>query len=207
MNSPIRERSSVSASVMSSPFHRIWPSVTSRPGWPMITLASVDLPDPLGPINAWISPWPTRRSSPRRISLSPARAWRFRISRSGMLSVSLLGGSSGGGRRAGDGRNRQRLNPAPVRELDELGERRVLKRADDPALDTGPQQLGGAASPRVGHVRAQNAFGVIVDEALHRCDRALQRLDHLIHRDLLRRPRQPVAAVGSAGAHYQPGPA
>src|ERR1700761_5660867 len=168
MNSPIRDRSSVSASVMSSPPHRIWPSVTSRLGWPMITLASVDLPDPLGPIRAWISPWPTRRSSPRRISLSPARAWRFRISSSGIVSVSLRGGTSGGGRGARDGRGRQRLDPAVLGELDELGERRVLQRADDPALDAGPQQLGGAASPGIRHVRAEHALGVVVHEALHR---------------------------------------
>ncbi len=73
MNRPIRARSSVSASVMSSPPQMIWPSVTSRLGWPMIALASVDLPEPLGPIRAWISPLPTVRSSPRRISFSPAR--------------------------------------------------------------------------------------------------------------------------------------
>ena len=57
MNRPIRARSSGDASVMSSPLNMIWPSVTSRPGWPMIALASVDLPDPLGPISAWISPF------------------------------------------------------------------------------------------------------------------------------------------------------
>ena len=56
MNRPMRARSSGSASVMSSPLKRIWPSVTSRLGWPMIALASVDLPEPLGPMSAWISP-------------------------------------------------------------------------------------------------------------------------------------------------------
>ena len=56
MNRPARARSSGSASVMSSPLKRIWPSVTSRFGWPMIALASVDLPEPFGPISAWISP-------------------------------------------------------------------------------------------------------------------------------------------------------
>ena len=56
MNRPSRARSSGSASVMSSPSKRICPSVTSRFGWPMIALASVDLPEPLGPISAWISP-------------------------------------------------------------------------------------------------------------------------------------------------------
>ena len=56
MNRPARARSSGSASVMSSPSKRIWPSVTSRFGWPMIALASVDLPEPFGPISAWNSP-------------------------------------------------------------------------------------------------------------------------------------------------------
>ena len=73
MNRPIRARSSGTASVMSSPLKKIWPSVTSSPGWPMTALASVDFPEPLGPISAWISPLPTARSTPRRISFSPAR--------------------------------------------------------------------------------------------------------------------------------------
>src|SRR6476620_7711326 len=35
----------------------------------MITFDSVDFPEPFGPISAWISPWRTVRSIPRRISL------------------------------------------------------------------------------------------------------------------------------------------
>ncbi len=93
MKRPMRARSSVSASVMSSPLKMIWPSVTSRFGWPMIAFASVDLPEPFGPIRAWISPLPTARSRPLRISFSPARTWRLRISSSAMVSV----GSGGGG--------------------------------------------------------------------------------------------------------------
>src|SRR5688500_14754789 len=118
MKSPIRARSSGSASVMSSPLKQIVPSVTSRPGWPMITFASVDLPDPFGPISAWISPFDTSRSSPLRISFSPARTYRFLISR----SANFFG--------------------LPFRELDELGERRLLKRLQYPALDARPQELG-----------------------------------------------------------------
>ena len=82
MKRPIRARSSGSASVTSSPLKQIVPSVTSRFGWPMITFASVDLPEPFGPIRAWISPFETSRSSPLRISLSPALTCRFLISRS-----------------------------------------------------------------------------------------------------------------------------
>src|SRR5918999_1415254 len=47
----------------------------------MITPASVDLPDPLGPMRAWTSPWRTARSTPRRISLSSTATLRSLISR------------------------------------------------------------------------------------------------------------------------------
>ena len=40
---------------------------------------------------------------------------------------------------------------------------------------------------------------LVVDEALHRGDRALEREDHLVHRDVLRRAGEDVAAVGAAG--------
>src|SRR5215212_5887828 len=121
MKRPIRARSSGSASVMSSPPKWIVPSVTSRLGWPITTLARVDLPDPLGPMSAWTSPSRTVRSTPLRICLSPARAWRFRISSSGMRSdLDQVG--------------------LTVREGDELGERRALQRLGDAALHAHPQQ-------------------------------------------------------------------
>src|SRR5512139_2123874 len=47
----------------------------------MITLARVDLPEPFGPISAWVSPCRTTRSMPFRISLSSTFACRPRISR------------------------------------------------------------------------------------------------------------------------------
>src|SRR6476620_3045732 len=160
---PARARSSGSASVTSSPLKVIDPSVTSRFGWPMIALASVDLPEPLGPIRAWTSPERTDRSSPLRICLSPAATWRFLISSSGMKEVSR-GGSL-------------------VGERDEVGERRLLQRLEDAALDARPEQLGRAAVAAVGLVGAQHAVpGVaIVDEAGHRGDRALQGQDRLVH--------------------------
>src|SRR4051794_12250730 len=40
----------------------------------MITWASVDLPEPLGPITAWTWPLSTSRFTPRRISLPPTEA-------------------------------------------------------------------------------------------------------------------------------------
>src|SRR4051794_37451868 len=161
MKRPIRERSSGSASVTSSPWKTISPSVTSSDGWPMIALASVDLPEPFGPISAWISPLPTDRSTPLRISLSSARTCKFVISRSD-IGVSVVFGKSssarlddgqrGGGR--GSGRGGQGVRAA--RELDELRERRALQRADDPALDPHPQELGGACLRPIALVRARD---------------------------------------------------
>src|SRR4051794_16761478 len=129
MKRPRRDRSSGSASVMFSPLKRISPSVTSRPGWPMITLASVDLPEPLGPMSAWISLEWTSRSRPLRISLSPAETWRLRMERSAIDrhqgKVVRVRGAGG--------------------EVDELGEGRASHRLDHAALDAGPQELGRAA--------------------------------------------------------------
>src|SRR4051812_16035078 len=122
MNRPARARSSGAASVMSSPSKTIWPSVTSMPGWPMIAFASVDLPEPLGPIIAWISPERTWRSTPLRICLSPAATCRFLISRSAMDLQGFV----------------------RCRELDELGQGGALQGLDDAHLHARPQQLGGA---------------------------------------------------------------
>src|SRR3954453_13912344 len=177
MKRPERARSSGSASVMSSPPNRIWPSVTSRVGCPMIALASVDLPEPFGPISAWNSPSRTWRSTPLRICLSPAETCRVRISRSAM---DLQGFSRGCG------------------EVDQLGQRGALQGRDDAHLHAGPQQLGVAVLTVLG-VRAEHACLAVVDEAVHRRDRALEREHHLVHRDLLRRAGEHVAAVGAAG--------
>ena len=92
MKRPIRERSSGSASVTSSPMNEIEPSVTSKAGWPMIAFASVDLPEPFGPISAFTWPRETERSSPLRISLPSAVTCKLVISRSAM---SPLVGSAG----------------------------------------------------------------------------------------------------------------
>src|SRR6266700_6466530 len=53
----------------------------------MRTLASVDLPDPLGPMIAWISPGRILRSTPFRISLPSTVAWRSSTSRIGSVIV------------------------------------------------------------------------------------------------------------------------
>src|SRR5215212_8012371 len=65
---------------MSSPLNRTWPAVIVYPGRPIRTFASVDLPEPFGPIIACVSPWRTTRSIPLRIGLSSTDASRPRIS-------------------------------------------------------------------------------------------------------------------------------
>src|ERR1700709_1621781 len=119
----------------------------------MIALASVDLPDPFGPMRAWNSPSRTWRSTPLRICLSPAETCRLRISRSAM---DLQGFNRGCG------------------EADELGERGALERRDDAHLHPRPEQLGGAVLA-VGRVRAEHAAGAVVEEAVHRRDCGLER--------------------------------
>src|SRR3954471_12842998 len=187
MKRPATARASGSASVMSWPSKRIWPSVTSRLGWPMIALASVDLPEPLGPIRAWNSPERTWRSTPRRMDFSPALTCRLRISRSAMVSLG------------------QRKRSVGLGELDELGQRGALQGADDPHLHARPHQLGGA----VALVRAVGARGARPllprDEALHRRDRALEREHHRVHRDLLRRAAEDVAPVRAARGGHEAG--
>src|SRR5215212_8334805 len=95
----------------------------------MIVEASVDLPEPLGPMSACSSPLLTDRSTPRRISRSSTRTCRLRISRS--AKGSHLRGY-------------------------EFGESRVLQRAHDREAHAGPQQLGGATMVRVGLARADD---------------------------------------------------
>src|SRR5919202_7012632 len=121
----------------------------------MIAFARVDLPDPFGPISAWNSPDRTCRSTPLRICLSAAETCRFLISRSAMQAF----GGGEGGERGGAGV-----------EVDELGQRRALQRADHAHLHARPQELGGAAREVVA-VRALHATVVVVEEAIHRGDR------------------------------------
>src|SRR5690242_20403151 len=201
MKRPAWERSSGAASVMSSPLKVIVPSVTSSAGWPRITLASVDLPEPFGHIRAWTLPFSTSRSRPMRIFLSSTSTCRLRISSSANFAP-FLGYSKLLRRAADDG---GAFGGAVVGELDQLGEGGAGERLGDAALHAHPQQLGRAGLVAVGLVRAEDfAFRRVV-EALHRRDLAFQRLDHRVHRDLLRRLREAVAAVGAAGGGDEAG--
>src|SRR5919199_1375182 len=101
----------------------------------MTALASVDLPEPLGPMRACTSPGRTMRSRPLRICLSSA-----------ILSL------TSDGLRGGD-------RDGPVlarREGDELGQGRAGERLHDAAVDARPQELRGAAVAAVGRVRAED---------------------------------------------------
>src|SRR5690349_18216569 len=137
----------------------------------MTAFARVDLPEPLGPMSAWTSPDRTVRSRPLRIFLSSAWTWRFSILSSAILSSGGWGGSDRDGRLLACG------------EGDQLGQRGAAERLHDAAVDPRPEQLGGTALTAVRAMRAEHAAvaDVIVDEALHGCDHALERDDHLVH--------------------------
>src|SRR3954467_11240167 len=95
----------------------------------MIVEASVDLPEPLGPMRACSSPLPMLRSTPRRISRSSTLTCRLRISRS--------------------------ANGSHLRGY-EFGKGRVVGRAHDREARAGPQQLGRAAVAGLGLARADD---------------------------------------------------
>src|SRR3954453_23912323 len=174
---PACARSSGSASVMSSPLNVIDPSVISYSGWPMMVEASVDLPEPLGPIRACSSPLSTLRSTPLRISRSSTRTWRLRISRS--ANGSHLFGN-------------------------EFGEGRVLQRAHDREAHAGPQQFRRTTVSGLCLPRADDLAVRVGGDALDRGDGALERLDDLGHRDLVGGAGEQVAATRAAPALHQP---
>src|SRR3982751_1029682 len=157
----------------------------------MTALARVDLPEPLGPISAWISPERTVRSTPLRICLSPALTWRLRISSSAMClgSGEWVGHDDGLCRREGD----------------ELGERRALQGLDDAELDARPEQLGGAVLALGVRARDARVAARVGREALHRRDRALEGEHDAVHGDLLGGLREDVAAVRTARGRDEPG--
>src|SRR6185503_18399432 len=80
MKTPSRARSSGGISSRFLPSKITSPPVTSYCGCPASTFASVDLPDPFGPIMACTSPLLTVRLMPFRISLPSTDAHKFLIS-------------------------------------------------------------------------------------------------------------------------------
>src|SRR3954462_10639348 len=94
-NRPARARSSTVIARTSSPSRVTVPPVIVYLGWTAMEYARVDLPDPFGPMIAWVSPERTVRSTPRRISLvsspSPTGTCRSRISRTDNFSLLAVG--------------------------------------------------------------------------------------------------------------------
>src|SRR5229473_4551824 len=80
MKTPSRARTSGESSRRFLPSKSTSPRVTSYDGWPARTFASVDLPEPFGPMMACTSPLLTVRLMPFRISLPSTDAYRLRIS-------------------------------------------------------------------------------------------------------------------------------
>src|SRR5215211_2047394 len=107
-------------------------------GCPAMEYASVDLPEPLGPMIAWVSPARTVRSTPLRISLGPpsaaTSACRSLISRVDMVfECSRCGGTvrsdAGDGELGLDGR----LQPFTQLGKGKAGEDLAEEPADDQA--------------------------------------------------------------------------
>ena len=84
-NRPAFARSSTDISRTSSPSRVTVPDVIVYFGCPAIEYARVDLPEPFGPMIAWVSPDLIVRSTPLRISIAPCsvstETFRPRISR------------------------------------------------------------------------------------------------------------------------------
>ena len=187
---------------MSSPLKVIVPSVISYAGWPSRVLASVDLPEPLGPIRAWISPRSMSRSTPRRISRSSVRTCRSLISRSAMFCcqapvvIGVRVHRDGQGGSGGERMRRRRARSASVVSRSVLT---IEKRTRVHSSLVG-QTCSGSGLARA-HDRAVGRLG----DALDRRDRALQRLDDLGHRDLAGGAREQVAAARAAARVDQAG--
>ena len=81
----------------------------------------------------------------------------------------------------------------------------IVRRHNPAAKIVLKSSLVAHASSSVGLVRTEHPSLAIGMEAVHRRDRALERLDHLEHRDLARRAREPVAAMRAAHRAHQPG--
>src|SRR5437016_1278652 len=90
MKTPSRARTSGDSSRRFLPSNSTSPRVTSYDGCPASTFASVDLPEPFGPMMACTSPLLTLRLMPFRISLPSTEAYRSRISNKSFSLRKLL---------------------------------------------------------------------------------------------------------------------
>ena len=145
------------------------------------------------------------RSTPLRISRSSVRTCRFLISRSAMVSCSSSGRERSGGHvdrgsvgTAGDAARRVVPGERGRRAWSPRSVRTIEPRTRVHSSLVGQTWSGSASRAHTTMPSAPSR------DALDRGDRALQRLDHLGHRDLVGRARQQVAAARAAPAVDQP---
>ena len=168
------------------------------------------MPEPLGPMIAWVSPLRIVRSIPWRISRSGCAAGATRRSRitssrsSAMVTKWLLrgwvrDGVDGLAGRGGAGRVR---SGSTVRWLDrdEVGEGHAVERARDRVADADPQHVDRAAGGAVAGLVLLGVRG-----ADHRRDRALEGAQDVAHPDLVRGRAELVAAAGAARGRDEAG--
>ena len=131
----------------------------------MIVLASVDLPEPFGPISAWVSPLPTFEVDAVE-DLELLRADVQVLDLQAHAGVFFLCGFGA-----------VRLGPA-------RSERDVFEGADDGALDAGPQELRGAGSLGRGLAGADGVAIPSTPAVMHSigamCPRAPHHLGHVM---------------------------
>src|SRR3954447_10905977 len=132
----------------------------------MIALARVDLPEPFGPISAWMLPLSTSRLTPLRICLPSAVTCRLRISSSANSYSWSVGSCLRRGDRGGlwGGLGCVMV----VGELDQLGEGGAGEGPGHPALNPRPEKLRGACLISVDLMRTRDlALGIRL-KTLHR---------------------------------------
>ena len=191
MKRPSRARSSGSASVMSSPSEQDWPSVTSKFGLPMIALASVDLPEPLGPISAWNSPERTRRSTPLEDLLVAGRDVQVLDLEVGHVSPGQVSRAKG-------------VMAGAAKSTSSASVVRCSERTT-PICTRVHSSLVAHSWPSAWCEQSTRPLAV-VEEAVHRRDVALEREHDGVHRDVLGAVGEQVAAVGAARGVDDPGP-
>jgi hypothetical protein len=87
---PAAARSSVGSARRSLPRNDTVPPSTAYCGCPMSTWARVDLPEPFGPMIAWISPAGTVRESPRRMGFPETDVRRSLMTRVSSMPCQLI---------------------------------------------------------------------------------------------------------------------
>ena len=170
----------------------------------MSAYASVVLPEPLGPMIAWTSPFPTVRSIPLRISLSGAAVGatcRSRISRYWSLTAGWdscrwwLRLGEGGRRDLAGGHGGRACLELDDAGMNQVGEVDVLEDAADRIANPYPERVDGARA----QARADRVMGVLAG-ADHRRERSLERAQGFAEGDRGGVPGERIPAAGATGA-------